>query len=51
MSTVHHPTGITVEIVGIEANSDGQSCFQHLVCGTLVEEDVVLRLLPSEDVT
>ena len=44
MSTVHHPTGITVEIVGIEANSNGRSCFQHDVCGTLVEEDVVLRL-------
>jgi hypothetical protein len=44
MSTIHHPTGITVEIVGIEANSNGQSCYQHDVCGELVEEDVVLRL-------
>jgi hypothetical protein len=44
MSTVHHPTGITVEIVGIEANSNGRSCFQHDVCGTLVEKGVVLRL-------
>ena len=44
MSTIHHPTGITVEIVGIEANSNGRSCYQHDVCGELVEEDVVLRL-------
>ena len=45
MSTsIHHPTGITIEIVGIEANSNGRSCYQHDVCGTLVAEDVVLRL-------
>ena len=44
MNTIHHPSGITVEIVGIEANSDGQSCHQYDVCGSLVEEDVVLRL-------
>jgi hypothetical protein len=44
MSTIHHPTGITVEIVGIEANRYGRSCYQHDVCGKLVEEDVVLRL-------
>jgi hypothetical protein len=42
--SIYHPTGITVEIVGIEANSNGRSCYQHDVCGTLVEEDVVLRL-------
>jgi hypothetical protein len=44
MSTFHHPTGITVEIVGIEANSNGRSSFLHDVCGTLVEKDVILRL-------
>jgi hypothetical protein len=43
-ASIHHPTGITVEIVGIEANSNGRSCCQHDVCGTLVAEDVVLRL-------
>ena len=42
--SIYHPTGITVEIVGIEAVSNGRSCYQHDVCGTLVEEDVVLRL-------
>ena len=43
----HHsspPSGIIVEIVGIEANSNGRSCHQHYVRGSLVEEDVVLRL-------
>jgi hypothetical protein len=44
MNTIHHPRGITIEIVGIEANSNGQSCHQHDECGSLVEEDVVLRL-------
>jgi hypothetical protein len=44
MSTIHHPTDITVKIAGMEANSNGRSCFQHDVCGALVEEDVVLRL-------
>ena len=44
MNTIHHPSGITVEIVDIEANSNGRSCHQHDVCGSLVEEDVVLRL-------
>ena len=42
--SIHHPTGITVEIVGIEANSNGRSFYQHDFCGTLVEEDIVLRL-------
>ena len=45
MSTIHLPTGITAKIVGIEANSNGQACCQHDVCGTeLVERDVMVRL-------
>jgi hypothetical protein len=27
--TMHHPTVITVKIVGIEAISNGRSCYQH----------------------
>ena len=42
--TSTHPTGLTVEVVGIEANSQGRSCELHETCGSLVEEDVVLRL-------
>ena len=40
----HHPSGITVEMVGIESGTNGRSCYQHDICGSLVEEDVVLRL-------
>ena len=40
----HHPSGITVEIVGIESGTNGRSYYQHDICGSLVEEDVVLRL-------
>ena len=43
MST-HHPTGITVEIVGIEASGNGRSCDQHDVCGSVLDEDAVVRL-------
>jgi hypothetical protein len=44
MST-HHPTGVTVEIVGIEASGNGRSCDQHDVCGSAVlDDDVVVRL-------
>ena len=42
--TSTHPTGLTVEVVGIEANSQGRSCEQLETCGSLVEENVVLRL-------
>ena len=42
--TSTHPTGFTVEVVGIKANSQGRSCEQHETCGSLVEEDVVFRL-------
>jgi hypothetical protein len=44
MSSIHHPTGTTIEIVGIEAKSNGRSCHQHDICGKVIEEDVVLRL-------
>ena len=40
----HHPSGITVEIVGIESGTNGRSCYQHDVCGSVIEEDVVVRL-------
>lgn len=41
---IHHPIGITVEIVGIQANSNGRSCDQHDVCGSALDDDVVVRL-------
>jgi hypothetical protein len=39
-----HPSGITVEIVGIEASNNGRSCEEHDVCGSILIEDVVVRL-------
>ncbi len=39
-----HPSGITVEILGIERGDRGRSCEEHDVCGTVVEEDTLLRL-------
>jgi 5-methylcytosine-specific restriction endonuclease McrA len=39
-----HPTGITVEIVGTKSNSQGRSCEHHLVCGSLLNEDSVVRI-------
>jgi hypothetical protein len=46
MST-HHPTGVTVEIVGIEASGNNTTkqivvrlrCYQHVIPMTLEEED------------
>ena len=39
----NHPTGITVEIVGTGSNTQGRSCDEHNVCGSLLAEDVVVR--------
>lgn len=39
-----HPSGITVDVVGIYASNNGRSCEKHLVCGeAVVAPDVVLR--------
>jgi len=39
-----HPTGITVDIVGIKASSSGRSCEEHDVCGIVLQEDTVVRI-------
>jgi hypothetical protein len=40
-----HPSGIEVEIVGINQNGNGRSCEEHNTCGTaVVMLDTVLRL-------
>jgi hypothetical protein len=40
-----HPSGIEVEIVGINHNSNARSCKEHNTCGTaVVKLDTVLRL-------
>lgn len=38
-----HPSGVTVDIVGINASDHGRSCDVYQCCGTLVEEDTVVR--------
>jgi hypothetical protein len=40
----HHPTGITVNIVGIEASNRGRSCEEHAICGSVLLEDAVVRI-------
>ena len=38
-----HPSGTTVDIVGIEASDNGRSCEEHDVCGSVFAPDVVVR--------
>ena len=40
----YHPRGDTVEIVGVNSPTNGQSCEEHCICGEVVIEDVVLPL-------
>ena len=41
--SVYHPTGVSIEIVGIESNSNGRSCEEHDCCGIVLDNDVVVR--------
>ena len=44
-SSPHHPSGVVVEIVGMERGDQGCSCEEHEVkCGEVLAEDVVVRL-------
>ena len=40
----YHPSGIQVDIVGIEQGNRGRSCEEHNVCGKVLDLDVVVRL-------
>ena len=40
----HHPTGETVEILGLNQGTNGRSCPDHDNCGSVVKPDVVCRL-------
>jgi hypothetical protein len=48
-----HPSGITVEIVGIARGDRGRSCEEHDVCGAVLQEDSVVRIrqvqIPGEE--
>ena len=39
-----HPWGRTIEIFGIESLTNGCSCEEHVICGSVLQEDVVVRL-------
>ena len=42
---VHHPSRfLTLEIVGIEASNNSRSCDQHDMCGSVLDDDVVIWL-------
>ena len=36
-------TGEIVEIVGIKASSNGRSCEEHTICGSILKHDMLLR--------
>lgn len=38
-----HPSGISVEIVGLKASDRGRSCEEHDVCGSVLKIDSVVR--------
>ena len=40
----YHPSGITNEIVGTEVSSNGRTCGTHDICGSVLCDDVVVRL-------
>jgi hypothetical protein len=39
-----HPTGVVVEIVGMEVGDQGHSCEEHSNCGEVMAEDMVVHL-------
>ena len=39
-----HLTGETVEIVGINSDTNGHSCEEHHTCGCVLAEDTLIRL-------
>ena len=43
-----HPSGVTVDIVGILADNHGRSCEKHKVCGCVAAPDVVVRFRAVE---
>jgi hypothetical protein len=43
-TTLGHPSGISVEIVGIERGERGRSCEEHAICGSVLQEDTVVRI-------
>ena len=44
MTFSRHPPGIIVQIVGTMMGTNGRSCEEHAMCGSVLEEDMVVRL-------
>ncbi len=44
MTVSRHPPGIIVQIVGTLMGDNGRSCEDHAACGSVLEEDMVVRL-------
>ena len=44
METIAHPTGVAVDIFGIEAGNHGRSCEELDVCVRVLEENAVVRI-------
>ena len=40
----HHPAPIVIHIVGTEVADNDRLCEEHVCCGEVLEEDVVVRL-------
>ena len=38
-----HPTGVVVDIVGINTSSNGRSCEEHKVCSSVLKLDSLVR--------
>ena len=41
---VQHPWGHTIKIFGIEAPTNGRSCEEHAICGSVLQDNVVVQL-------
>ena len=39
-----HPWGCMIEIFGIESLTNGCSCEEHAICGSVIQDNVVVRL-------
>ena len=39
-----HPWGHRIEIFGIESPTNGRSCEEHVICGSVLQDNVVVRL-------
>ena len=41
---VTHPTGVSIDILGIERGDQGHSCKEHDIYGSILSTDVIIHL-------